>query len=63
MPAVIMEGAKLSGRVYCTLCARAVDAEIAIRPKNGSREASLRVTPGQSCPRCSGPLDAALVMD
>ena len=63
MPSAVMAGAKLPGRVYCTLCARAVDAEITIWPKRGSRDASLRTTPGQKCPGCSASMDAALVMD
>jgi hypothetical protein len=63
MPSVILEGFKVFGRVYCTLCARSVDAEITVRAQTGSGKASLRATPGQKCPRCAGSLDAAVVMD
>jgi hypothetical protein len=62
-PSAILENIKMFGRVYCTLCARTVDAEITVRPQTGSRNASLRATPGQKCSRCAGSLDAALVMD
>ena len=62
MPSTVLEGIKSFGKVYCTLCTRTVDAEVTVQPNMVYRKATLRVIPGQKCPRCSTSLDAAFVM-
>jgi hypothetical protein len=62
MPAVILENAKLLGRVYCPLCTRTVEAELSTPVPAESRKLRTRVAPGQKCPRCSASLDAAFVI-
>jgi hypothetical protein len=62
MPSAVLEGIKSFGKVYCTLCTRTVDAEVAVQPNLVYRKANLRVIPGQKCPRCSSSLDAAFVV-
>ncbi len=45
-----------NGRVYCPICTHTVD--VVVRT-NGKRSA---VVAGQKCPRCSGSIDAGIVM-
>jgi uncharacterized protein (UPF0212 family) len=47
----------LRGQVHCPICTHNVDADIDIRSKRP------RVVPGQKCPRCVAPLDAAFVLE
>ncbi len=54
-------GRMLGSKAYCTLCTRTVDATVSVGT-NSIGKKYLRVTPGQKCPRCSGPLDAAYVL-
>jgi hypothetical protein len=44
------------GAVYCPLCTHTVQANVTFTPR------SVRVTPGQKCPRCSSSLDAGYVI-
>ena len=62
MPVAVFEGVKAIAKVYCTLCTRTVDAEVAVQSNLVYRKASLRVIAGQKCPRCSSSLDAAFVV-
>ena len=45
-----------SGKVYCPICTQTVDVTVRT---NGKRAA---VVAGQKCPRCSGSIDAGIVM-
>jgi uncharacterized protein (UPF0212 family) len=60
MPTVTMEpkakSAGAKGAVYCPMCTHTVEAMIVFNPR------SLRVAPGQKCPRCAASLDAGYVM-
>jgi hypothetical protein len=62
MPSVVLQGFRSFGKAYCTLCTRTVDAEFTARARSACHRAKLRVRPGQQCPRCSAPPDAAFVM-
>ena len=54
MKALIEKG--ISGQVHCPMCTHTVPAVIDILGKR------VRVAPGQRCPRCAAPLDAAMVV-
>ena len=49
-------------KVYCTLCTRTVEARVGLSTSVGGRR-RLVVSPGQKCPRCEAPLDAAFVLN
>lgn len=50
----------LRSKVYCALCARTVEANVALITRLvGKRQ--FAVLPGQKCPRCATTLDAAFV--
>ena len=46
-----------SGSVHCPICTHTVQATI-----QGHGRRSVRVKPGQKCPRCSSTLDAGYVL-
>ena len=60
--ALLTTGTRVRAKVYCALCTRTVNAEVAVEANVVYRKASLRVVPGQKCPRCSSYLDAAYVV-
>ena len=43
------------GSVHCPICTHTVQATVVAQGR------SVRVKPGEKCPRCSAPLDAAFV--
>jgi len=43
------------GPVYCPICTHTVEVMVTYSGK------SVRVTPGQKCPRCTSPIDAGFV--
>ncbi len=43
-------------RVYCPICTHTVDVTVRTQGAKG------KVIPGQKCPRCSGSIDAGVVM-
>lgn len=49
-------------RAYCPLCTRTVDAMATVGRNIVYSKTYLHVVPGQKCPRCSSPLDAAFVL-
>ncbi len=57
-----LEAVKSKAKVYCALCTRTVNAGVTVEANPVYRKASLKVVPGQRCPRCSSSLDAAFVL-
>lgn len=57
----LADGKGLVNKVYCTLCARTVEAVVRLTTSIIGKK-QLTVLPGQKCPRCSAPLDAAYVL-
>ena len=49
-------------KVYCTLCTRTVEAIAGLTTRMWGRR-RLAASPGQKCPRCEAPLDAAFVLN
>ena len=47
----------MQGQVHCPMCTHTVAANVLLLKKTA------RVVPGQKCPRCSGALDAAFVLE
>ena len=64
MPTAVKEVRQntLRSKVYCTLCTRTVEANVA-PGTNMVGKRQLVVLPGQKCPRCAAPLDAAFVFN
>lgn len=54
----VTPSSSVPGVLYCPICTRYVDGEV--RKETLSKR--FIATPGQKCPRCSSPLDAATVV-
>ncbi len=52
----------IRSKVYCTLCTRTVEAQVGLTTSVVGRR-RLVASPGQKCPRCEAPLDAAFVLN
>ncbi len=57
-----LRGKTIRTKVYCTLCTRTVEAWVGLTTSVVGRR-RLAVSPGQKCPRCEAPLDAAFVLN
>jgi uncharacterized protein (UPF0212 family) len=51
----------VSGQVYCPICTHTVSAQV-VFGRNAVGKRIAKSVPGQKCPRCSAPLDAAFVI-
>jgi hypothetical protein len=52
----VMKRQRFKGQVHCPICTHTVDADVEQLGK------TVRVAPGQKCPRCSATLDVAAVL-
>ncbi|MBN8732436.1 MAG: hypothetical protein J0L64_17975 [Acidobacteria bacterium] len=58
---VKQETIEASAAVYCPACSHVVEARVVAQRRRGYRLTHATV-PGQKCARCSGSLDAAVVL-